>query len=100
MVKNYALSFIAFLCFIFSSYGQTTIDFETAGDGYTSSTTLGEGFTDVKENKLWYKENFTFNESGIYKIKLQHAMRENGNVEGVDALEGVTDIGFRIEKQD
>ncbi|MCB0461671.1 MAG: gliding motility lipoprotein GldH [Flavobacteriaceae bacterium] len=58
---------------------------------------LGTGFTDVKENKLWYKEKFTFNESGIYHIKLQHAMRENGNIEGVDALEGVTDIGFRIE---
>ncbi len=58
---------------------------------------LGTGFTDIKENKLWYKENFTFNESGLYHIKLQHAMRENGNIEGVDALEGVTDIGFRIE---
>ena len=58
---------------------------------------LGTGFTDVKENKLWYKENFKFNESGAYKIKLQHAMRENGNVEGVYVLEGVTDIGFRIE---
>ena len=41
---------------------------------------LGTGFTDVKENKLWYKENFTFNESGTYLIKLQHAMRENGNI--------------------
>jgi gliding motility-associated lipoprotein GldH len=60
---------------------------------------LGTGFTDVKENKLWYKENFTFNESGIYKIKVQHAMRENGNIEGVDALEGITDVGFRIENK-
>jgi len=58
---------------------------------------MGVGFTDVKENKLWYKENFTFNESGDYKIKLQHAMRENGNINGVNALEGVTDVGFRIE---
>ena len=58
---------------------------------------MGTGFTDVKENKLWYKENFTFNESGDYKIKLQHAMRENGNINGVNALEGVTDVGFRIE---
>jgi len=58
---------------------------------------LGTGFTDVKENKLWYKENFKFNESGAYKIKLQQAMRENGYVEGVDALQGVIDIGFRIE---
>ena len=58
---------------------------------------LGTGFTDVKENKLWYKENFIFNESGTYNIKVQHAMRENGSVDGVNALEGVTDIGFRIE---
>ena len=58
---------------------------------------LGTGFTDVKENKLWYKENFKFNESGTYKIKLQQAMRENGNVSGVNALQGVIDIGFRIE---
>jgi gliding motility-associated lipoprotein GldH len=58
---------------------------------------LGTGFTDVKENKLWYKENFTFNESGTYKIKVQHAMRENGTIEGVNTLEGITDIGFRIE---
>ena len=60
---------------------------------------LGSGFTDVKENKLWYKENFTFNESGSYKIKVQHAMRENGSIDGVDVLEGVTDIGFRIENK-
>jgi gliding motility-associated lipoprotein GldH len=58
---------------------------------------LGTGFTDVKENKLWYKEHFKFNESGTYKLKLQQAMRENGNIEGVEALQGITDIGFRIE---
>ena len=58
---------------------------------------LGSGFTDVKENKLVYKENFVFKESGTYKIKFQHAMRENGRVNGVRALQGVTDIGFRIE---
>lgn len=62
---------------------------------------LGKGFTDVKENKLWYKgfdRPFVFNESGEYKIKIQHAMRKNGQVNGIDNLEGITDIGFRIEK--
>jgi len=52
---------------------------------------------DVKENKLWYKENVIFNESGDYTVNIQHAMRENGKVNGVEALEGITDIGFRIE---
>lgn len=65
-------------------------------------TFLGTGFTDVKENKLWYKgydQPFVFDETGEYTINIQHAMRQNGSVDGVDKLEGVTDIGFRIEKK-
>jgi len=58
---------------------------------------LGTGFSDVKENKLWYKEKVSFNEEGAYVITLQHAMRKNGDVDGVTSLEGITDIGFRIE---
>ena len=59
---------------------------------------LGTGFTDIKENKLWYKEQVVFEETGNYTINIQHAMRENGKVNGVVELEGVTDVGFRIEK--
>ncbi|MGY0391324.1 gliding motility lipoprotein GldH [Bizionia sp. KMM 8389] len=59
---------------------------------------LGTGFTDVKENKLWYKEGVVFDEGGMYKIKIQHAMRENGKVNGVVNLKGITDVGFRIEQ--
>ena len=59
---------------------------------------LGVGFTDVKENKLWYKEQVVFKETGGYKVNIHHAMRENGKINGVVELEGVTDIGFRIEK--
>lgn len=61
---------------------------------------LGEGFTDIKENKLWYKgydQPFKFEEVGDYKIKIQQAMRNNGDINGVDNLEGITDVGFRIE---
>lgn len=58
---------------------------------------LGEGFTDVKENKLWYKEGVRFDEIGDYSITIQHAMRNNGEVNGVDNLKGITDVGFRIE---
>jgi hypothetical protein len=39
-----------------------------------------------------------FKEQGVYVVKVQHAMRENGNTKGVEELEGITDIGFRIEK--
>lgn len=58
---------------------------------------LGVGFSDVKENKLWYKENVSFTENGVYKVTLQHAMRKNGETFGINELEGITDIGFRIE---
>ncbi len=59
---------------------------------------LGTGFAEVKENKLWYKENVVFNESGEYIVKIQQAMRENGKANGVVNLEGITDVGFRIEE--
>lgn len=63
-----------------------------------SGKLLGDGMTDIKENKLWYKEGVVFAESGDYTVKIQQAMRENGKVDGVEALEGITDVGFRIEK--
>ena len=62
---------------------------------------LGSGFSDVKENKLWYKgyeKPFVFSENGEYKVTLQQAMRESGKVRGVENLEGITDVGFRIEQ--
>ncbi len=62
---------------------------------------LGTGFSDIKENKLWYrgyKSAFKFNETGYYIVNIQHAMRKNGDVNGVENLEGITDIGFRVEQ--
>ena len=61
---------------------------------------LGTGFTDIKENKLWYKgfkEQFKFIEEGEYEVNIQHAMRANGSINGVTNLEGISDIGFRVE---
>ncbi len=60
-------------------------------------TWLGTGFSDLKENYLWYKEKVQFKEQGNYVLILQHAMRKNGEVEGISSLDGITDVGFRIE---
>ncbi|GAA0872813.1 gliding motility lipoprotein GldH [Gangjinia marincola] len=59
---------------------------------------MGEGFSDVKENKLWYKEGIIFSEDGEYTLEIFQAMRENGTVEGDEILAGITEVGFRIEK--
>lgn len=58
---------------------------------------LGTGFGDVKESKLWYKEGVKFDEGGTYKINIQQAMRKNGSEQGIENLNGITDVGFRIE---
>ena len=59
---------------------------------------LGSGFTDIKENKLEYKENVVFPVPGDYNISIQHAMRKGGEVNGLDFLDGITDVGLAIEK--
>ena len=61
---------------------------------------LGTGLSSIKENKLWFKEGYVFKESGSYKINIQHAMRENGKVHGIKELEGITEVGFRVERPD
>jgi gliding motility-associated lipoprotein GldH len=59
---------------------------------------MGQGIGNVKENKLWYKEQVQFFEEGNYTVTIGQAMRNNGDVEGVTKLEGITDVGFSIEE--
>ena len=59
---------------------------------------LGSGMSEIKENKLFYKEEKVFSESGNYTLTIRQAMRKNGSVEGIKELKGLTDVGLRIEK--
>ncbi|WP_027076610.1 gliding motility lipoprotein GldH [Maribacter antarcticus] len=72
---------------------QDTLEYVMA---LPDGTWLGKGGGSLKENKLWYKENIVFPTSGVYTLKLSHAMRKNGNVSGVIGLEGITDVGIEI----
>lgn len=58
---------------------------------------LGEGFSDIKENKLIYKERAYFKPAGTYKVSIKQAVRQNGKVSGIQKLEGISEVGFRIE---
>lgn len=73
-----------------------TLEYEMA---LSDGTWLGKGFGSLKESKLWYKENIVFPISGVYTLRVSHAMRKNGNVNGVINLEGVTDVGIEIVKK-
>jgi gliding motility-associated lipoprotein GldH len=74
---------------------QDTLEYAMA---LPDGTWLGKGSGSLKENKLWYKENIVFPTSGVYTLKLSHAMRKTGNVSGVVGLEGITDVGIEITK--
>lgn len=73
-----------------------TLEFQMAKpDG----TLLGNGFSDVKESRLELKEGYVFPSVGSYKFSIEHVVRELGEVDGVNSLKGVSEVGFRIEKQ-
>ena len=61
---------------------------------------LGKGFTDIKENKLFYKENVVFPMAGDYSVTITQAMRKNDEAYGIKSLEGIIDVGFRVEKSE
>lgn len=71
-----------------------TLEYQMAN---ADGSLMGEGITDVKESKLWYKEKVRFPKPGQYTVSIQHAVRKGGQVPGVEDLEGITDLGFRIE---
>ena len=78
--------------------GETVTDTLEFMMARPDGTWLGRGYGSMKENKLWYKENVVFPSSGVYTLRLSHAMRKNGNVDGVINLEGITDVGYEIVK--
>ncbi|QNM85130.1 gliding motility lipoprotein GldH [Polaribacter pectinis] len=63
-----------------------------------SGNFLGDGFTEIKDNKLFYKEKKAFPVSGKYTLSVRQAMRKNGEVNPMPFLEGISDVGFSIEK--
>ena len=79
--------------------GNTVIDTLEYEMALPDGTWLGKGYGSLKESKLWYKENIVFPTSGVYTLRVSHAMRKNGSVNGVVNLEGITDVGFEIVKK-
>ena len=74
---------------------QDTLEYEMA-DAF--GNWLGEGLTDVRDNKLYFLENYQFPEKGNYQFEFSHGMRKRNEVEGIENLTGITDIGLRIEE--
>ena len=96
--NNFAYSNLFLITELDYPNGETvtdTLEYEMA---LPDGTWLGKGFGSIKENKLWYRENIVFPDSGVYTLKILQAMRQNGNIKGISNLKGITDIGVEITK--
>lgn len=95
--KKYAFSNIFVIAVFEFPNGKKIVDTLQYEMADNSGAFLGKGYTDMKESKLFYKEHVVFPVSGDYTVKISQAMRKNGEIDGIKSLEGITDIGFRIE---
>lgn len=96
--KNYEFSSLFLIAKIEFPKGLRVVDTLEYEMADAQGKWLGTGFTDVKENKLFYKENVVFTEKGDYKFSIQHATRSIRDIKGEKALNGITDVGLSIEK--
>lgn len=96
--KNYEFSSLFLIAKLELPNGYKVIDTLEYEMTDPSGNWLGTGFTDLKENKLFYKENVVFSEIGTYKFNIQQATRSINDIQGKNPLEGITDVGLSIEK--
>jgi gliding motility-associated lipoprotein GldH len=94
---NYPFNNLFLLVSLENPDGLTKVDTLEYAMANLDGTLLGEGFSDTKESKLYYKENLKFDKKGLYKVRIQQAIRQNGKIKGEKELKGITEVGFRIE---
>jgi len=58
---------------------------------------LGSGITELKESKLWWRENFEIPDKKNLTAEIEHAVRFNGIEDGIGFLEGIVGVGLAIE---
>ena len=59
---------------------------------------LGKGFLEVKESKLWWRENYQLPAVENINVQLEHALRSYNSEKGLDTLEGIVGVGFAVEE--
>lgn len=96
--NDYAFNNIFLIVSLEAPGGLTKVDTLQYQMAEPDGKLMGEGFSDVKESKLFYKEKHKFSVLGDYKIGIQQAVRQSGKVAGEKELKGITEVGFRIEK--
>lgn len=96
--NTYPFSNIFLIAELQYPYGKVQVDTLEYKMANPNGSWLGTGIGSIKESKLLYLENFRFNEPGAYTLTVSQAVRNNGDTQGVSQLEGITDVGYSIEK--
>jgi len=96
--KNYEFSSLFLIAKIEFPSGYKLIDTLEYEMTNAQGKFLGQGFSDVKENKLFLREKVVLSEKGDYKFLIQQATRSINDIEGKNPLKGITDVGLSIEK--
>ncbi|MBI9041089.1 gliding motility lipoprotein GldH [Lutibacter sp.] len=96
--KNYEFSSLFLIAKIEFPSGYKLVDTLEYEMTNAQGKFLGQGFSDVKENKLFLRENVVLSEKGDYKFLIQQATRSINDIDGKNPLKGITDVGLSIEK--
>ena len=76
---------------------QDTLEYAMAApDG----SWLGDGFTELKESKLWWKKGIKIPTKRPVQIEISQAIRVNGSANGISELKGIVSVGISIEDQE
>lgn len=78
-------------------HGKIVVDTLEYKMAFKDGRLMGQGMGSLKHNKLWYKENLKFTETGKYSLHIKQAMRKANETNTVVKLEGIEDIGFSYE---
>jgi gliding motility-associated lipoprotein GldH len=78
-------------------YGKVVVDTLEYKMALKDGKLMGQGIGNLKYNKLWYKEDVPFSEPGEYNLKIRHAMRKAGQIDPLEKLEGIEEVGFSYE---
>ena len=59
---------------------------------------LGDKRINLFENSLLHKENISLENNIKYYVSIEHAMRVINKVGGLEYLNGIVDVGYKVEK--
>ena len=59
---------------------------------------LGKKNINIVENSLIHKENISLDPGKAYSVSVEHAMRIINKAKPLEYLEGVIDVGYKVEK--